>query len=92
MMMRCFDISLLTQFSGLLLANETVLNQIGFFLVVSVLLDTFVVRTVLVPILMSVAGGSAWWPRNIDAGYKTYGFVDTTPIFVGELKKKICGM
>lgn len=49
--------------------------QVAFFLVVAVLLDTFVIRTVLVPILMGVAGKNAWWPRpNVPDGTKTYGF------------------
>jgi uncharacterized membrane protein YdfJ with MMPL/SSD domain len=62
-------------FSGLFLSEALILNQVAFFLVFAVLLDTFVVRTVLVPILMGVAGKHAWWPRpNVPDGTDTYGF------------------
>eukprot|EP00164_Ancoracysta_twista_P000151 GFYU01000222.1.p1 GENE.GFYU01000222.1~~GFYU01000222.1.p1 ORF type:complete len:843 (+),score=247.73 GFYU01000222.1:254-2782(+) len=57
-------------FSGLFLSSEMVLNQFAFFLVVSVLLDTFIVRTILVPALMSLAGKWNWWPRKIPEGSK----------------------
>ena len=52
-------------FSGLLLSGELLLNQTAFMLVVAVLVDTFVVRTVLVPILMGLTGTKSWWPRNL---------------------------
>ena len=39
-------------FSGLLFSTELILNQTAFLLVLSVLLDTFIVRTFLVPVLM----------------------------------------
>ncbi len=42
-------------FSGLLLSKEMVLNQFGFMLCIAVLVDTFIVRTILVPAIMSVA-------------------------------------
>ena len=52
-------------FSGLLLSGELLLNQTAFMLVMAVLTDTFVIRTVLVPILMGLTGTKSWWPRNL---------------------------
>ena len=49
-------------FSGLLLSKEMVLNQFGFILCVAVLVDTFIIRTVLVPAIMSIAEKWNWWP------------------------------
>lgn len=50
-------------FSGLLLSSEPAVNQISFYLVFSVLLDTFVVRTILVPAIIAILGQWAWWPQ-----------------------------
>ncbi|MHA1347373.1 MAG: MMPL family transporter [Candidatus Heimdallarchaeaceae archaeon] len=51
-------------FSGLLLSKEMVLNQFGFMLCIAVLVDTFIVRTILVPAIMSVAEKWNWWPSK----------------------------
>ena len=50
-------------FGGLLASSETQLNQFGLLLTVSVLLDTFVIRTIFVPALMCKAASYNWWPR-----------------------------
>ena len=52
-------------FAGLLFSAEPVLNQISFFMVAAVLLDTLIVRTILVPALMVVLGPANWWPRKV---------------------------
>jgi uncharacterized membrane protein YdfJ with MMPL/SSD domain len=52
-------------FSGLLFAPKLMLQQFAVLLIVSVLLDTFVVRTVLVPAMMLSAGGWNWWPYQM---------------------------
>jgi len=52
-------------FAGLLFSQEPVLNQISFFMVMAVLLDTLIVRTILVPALMIVLGPANWWPRRV---------------------------
>ena len=52
-------------FGGMLASTETQLNQFGFLLTVSVLLDTFVIRTVFVPALMLKASRYNWWPRKM---------------------------
>ncbi|WP_151526291.1 MMPL family transporter [Serinicoccus kebangsaanensis] len=43
-----------------------VLAQIGVVICIGVLLDTLVVRTVLVPAIVRVLGESFWWPRRVD--------------------------
>merc|ERR1712223_100899 len=49
-------------FCGLLLSAITSLNQTGFILVIAVLVDTFVIRTSLVPAVLSIAKEINWWP------------------------------
>lgn len=52
-------------FLGLGFSSKVHLQQFSMLLVTSVLLDTFVVRTVLVPALMLSAGEHNWWPRQM---------------------------
>ena len=44
-----------------------VLAQLGVVICVGVLLDTLVVRTVLVPALALILGDRFWWPRRVGA-------------------------
>lgn len=53
-------------FFGLLLSKTQILNLLGFFMVAAVLFDTFIVRTLLVPSLMSILGRWNWFPRKLD--------------------------
>jgi len=43
------------------------LTQVGVIVGVGVLLDTLVVRTILVPALTFLTGERFWWPRHLDA-------------------------
>jgi uncharacterized membrane protein YdfJ with MMPL/SSD domain len=52
-------------FSSLLLSKTIVLNQFGFVLVSASLIDTFIVRTLLVPSLMFIAVETNWWPGSV---------------------------
>jgi uncharacterized membrane protein YdfJ with MMPL/SSD domain len=52
-------------FSGLLFSSVAVANMLSFYMVFSVLYDTFLVRPLLVPSLMSLFGDWNWWPRKI---------------------------
>lgn len=45
-----------------------VLAQLGVVICIGVLLDTLVVRTVLVPALALMLGDRFWWPRTVPAG------------------------
>ena len=46
-----------------------VLTQIGIIVGLGILLDTFVVRTVIIPALFTLIGPRIWWPALRDAGY-----------------------
>ena len=55
-----------------------VLTQIGIIVGLGILLDTFVVRTVIIPALFTLIGPRIWWPALRDTGYgsnsgKTHG-------------------
>jgi len=51
-------------FCGLLFSDITSLNQVGFILVVAVLVDTFIIRILLVPSVLSLAKEVNWWPGS----------------------------
>lgn len=48
-----------------LLGSVPVTNQMGFILVFSIVVDTFVVRTILVPAMLSLAPAANWWPSRM---------------------------
>ena len=48
-----------------------VLAQVGVVICIGVLLDTLLVRTVLVPALALILGDRFWWPRRIPAGARS---------------------
>lgn len=52
-------------FGGLMLSQTIVMIQFGFMLCFAVLLDTFIVRTLLVPSLLAVSGNLNWWPQTM---------------------------
>ena len=58
-------------FSGLMLSKEMVLNQFGFMLCIAVLIDTFIIRTILVPAIMAVAAKWNWWPKKVPEPTRT---------------------
>jgi RND superfamily putative drug exporter len=51
-------------FGSMASAPLTVLLQVGLAVAVGVLVDTFVVRSVLVPAITTLAGDRAWWPSG----------------------------
>lgn len=59
-------------FAGLLIPKTVVLNQYGFSLFIGVALDTFLIRTIVVPVVMTVISGddwkqsqANWWPGKM---------------------------
>eukprot|EP00771_Trimastix_marina_P000174 gnl/Trimastix_PCT/1183.p1 GENE.gnl/Trimastix_PCT/1183~~gnl/Trimastix_PCT/1183.p1 ORF type:complete len:957 (-),score=320.33 gnl/Trimastix_PCT/1183:444-3314(-) len=57
-------------FSGLMIGGIAVMSHMGFMLCFSVLIDAFVVRTLLVPSLLALAGRLNWWPGRMPRGAK----------------------
>ena len=49
---------------GLMVGSVGVMIQVGFVIGVGLLLDTFVVRTVVVPAIATLLGDVGWWPRH----------------------------
>ena len=52
-------------FGGMLFSTTMILNEFGFILTLAVLVDTFIIRTILVPAIMSLASKWNWWPRKL---------------------------
>ncbi len=48
-------------FAGFIFSHDVAIQSIGFALAVGVLIDAFIVRMILVPIVMSFMGKKAWW-------------------------------
>jgi RND superfamily putative drug exporter len=48
-------------FAGFITNHDATIQAIGFGLAVGILVDAFVVRMTLVPIIMSLLGKVAWW-------------------------------
>jgi uncharacterized membrane protein YdfJ with MMPL/SSD domain len=61
----CAGVIMALAFGGQLLAENPSINQIGWVLSTSVIIDTFVMRTMLVPSIMSFTDKVAWWPRVV---------------------------
>mmetsp|Transcript_37777 Transcript_37777/g.87327 ORF Transcript_37777/g.87327 Transcript_37777/m.87327 type:complete len:907 (+) Transcript_37777:78-2798(+) len=59
-----------TGFGGLLLTDVASSNQIGFLMAFAVLVDTFVIRTCLVPAILVLASGLNYWPRRLPPGLR----------------------
>ena len=55
-------------FSILMTMPVTFAFNIGFVVALGILLDTFVVRTILVPALVEVIGDRIWWPSTASGG------------------------
>jgi RND superfamily putative drug exporter len=52
-------------FAAMMFGEITALAELGFSVAIGVLIDTFVVRTMLVPALTLLLGKWAWWPGGV---------------------------
>jgi len=52
-------------FGGLLLSDETAVDQFGFLMCTSVLIDTFVVQCFLIGPILSLGDRFSWWPTKM---------------------------
>jgi RND superfamily putative drug exporter len=60
-------IIMIAVFSGFIASDSVIIKSMGLGLALGVLFDAFIVRMLLVPAIMHVLGGSAWWlPRWLD--------------------------
>jgi RND superfamily putative drug exporter len=58
-------------FSVLMTLPVTFVFDLGFMVAVGILLDTFVVRTIMVPAIIELVGDRAWWPSTATGGGHT---------------------
>lgn len=63
-------IVLAATFSALIVLPIVFLVQIAFLVAVGVLLDTFIVRSLLVPALLFDIGPKSWWPSRLSRGHE----------------------
>ena len=64
-------IVLAATFSALGLLPLVFITEIGVLVAVGVLIDTLVVRSILVPALMTDVGEAAWWPSRLRTAHQT---------------------
>jgi putative drug exporter of the RND superfamily len=66
-------------FSVLLTLPVTFAFNIGFIVALGILLDTFIVRTIMVPALVEVIGDKIWWPSTAEGGGRLRERTDVQP-------------
>lgn len=76
-------------FSGLTISKQQVLQHLGFFLSTSVLLDTFVIRMLLVPSILYFLDRINWWPSKLYK--KSYGSRNNANAVAGAEERGECG-
>lgn len=69
-------------FSGMVVQHSNpFLSQMGFTMIYGILMDTFVVRTLLVPAFLTMAGRANWWPGVMPS--KPPAGVTDAPVVLG---------
>jgi len=63
-------------FSVLMTLPVTFAFDLGFMVAVGILLDTFVVRTIMVPAAVELIGDKVWWPSSPQGGWRALGEKD----------------
>jgi RND superfamily putative drug exporter len=58
---------MISVFAGFIGSSESMIKMMGFGLAIAVAFDAFVVRMTIVPAVLALLGGAAWWlPRRLD--------------------------
>ena len=70
-------------FAALGVLPLVVLAQVGIVIFIGVLLDTLIVRTILVPSLVQLLGEKFWWPAKVDSKQPRDGDVSDGPLGAG---------
>eukprot|EP00035_Acanthoeca_spectabilis_P025937 m.460557 g.460557 ORF g.460557 m.460557 type:complete len:931 (-) comp22067_c0_seq1:178-2970(-) len=65
-------------FLGLLPSHEGTLQQISFIISVAVMCDTFLIRAIMIPCMMSILGKWNWWPRKMPPPLQRQGSLHRT--------------
>ncbi|KPL22874.1 MAG: hypothetical protein AMJ93_06135 [Anaerolineae bacterium SM23_84] len=65
-------------FAGMMAGEVQFLKQLGFAVSVGVLIDTFVVRTILDPALAALFGRWTWWPGGVPKATESRGVTPTS--------------
>jgi RND superfamily putative drug exporter len=63
-------------FSVLMTLPVTFAFDLGFMVALGILLDTFVVRTIMVPAAVELIGDRIWWPSTPQGGWRALGKTD----------------
>ncbi len=77
-------------FGSMATAPLIVLFQVGVAVAIGVLIDTFIIRSILVPAITTLAGDRAWWPSG-SAGVGMLGRVPLVPAGAGALLASTAG-
>ena len=64
-------------FSVLMTLPVTFIFDLGFMVALGILLDTFIVRTIMVPAAVELIGDRIWWPSTPEGGSKRFHDADT---------------
>jgi putative drug exporter of the RND superfamily len=67
-------------FSVLMTLPVTFAFNIGFMVAVGILLDTFIVRTIMLPAAVELIGERIWWPSDRSGGLKALRGEDAPPV------------
>ena len=70
-------------FGSMATAPLTILFQVGVAVAIGVLIDTFLVRSILVPAITTIAGDWAWWPSGFRFGGAARPLPAPVPVPVG---------
>ena len=68
LVIRTLGVILAGTFSVLMTLPVTYTFDLGFMVALGILLDTFVVRTIMVPALVELVGDRIWWPSTATGG------------------------